>query len=186
MSADLKRGEYDVIADPIFQTIPRAPEFAFTEPYAYFADGIAVVRIDDNRFSKFSDFDQEGIKINVGQAQASEALVRARFTKAEILPVSVPIDNMQIFNGVLSGRTDAAIADAPNAIRFVEEHPNQVKTLFLDNPPAYMPAGFALRPSDTKGAEFLTVSIRYLQATGILEDIASKYELPSVEPKRKL
>ena len=32
MSADLKRAEYDVIADPIFQTIPRAREFSFTKP----------------------------------------------------------------------------------------------------------------------------------------------------------
>jgi ABC-type amino acid transport substrate-binding protein len=30
MSADLKRGTYDMIADPIFETIPRAREFAFT------------------------------------------------------------------------------------------------------------------------------------------------------------
>lgn len=183
MSADLKRGEYDIIADPIFQTIPRAPEFAFSGPYAYFADGIAVVRIDDNRFSEFQDLNREGIKINVGLAQASEALVRARFTKAQILPVSVPTDNMQIFNGVLSGRVDAAVADAPNAKRFVEEHPNQVKALWLDNPPAYMPAGFALRPTDTRGAEFMTVCIRYLKATGILDDISRKYDLSSVEPK---
>lgn len=183
MSADLKRGEYDIIADPIFQTIPRAPEFAFSEPYAYFADGIAVVRRDDNRFSEFQDLDRKGIKINVGQAQASEALVRARFTKAQILPVSVPTDNMQIFNGVLSGRVDAAVADAPNAKRFVEEHPNQVKALWLDSPPAYMPAGFALRPTDTRGAEFMTVCIRYLKATGILDDISRKYDLLSVELK---
>lgn len=185
MSADLKRGEYDVIADPIFQTIPRAPEFAFSEPYAYFADGIAVVRIDEKRFSKFDDLDRVGIIINVGQAQASEALLKARFNKAEIISISVPTDNMQIFMGVISGRADAAVADAPNAKRFVDEHSGQVKALWLDNPPAYMPAGFALRPSDSRGAEFLTVCIRYFKATGILEDIASKYDLPSVELKNK-
>ncbi len=182
MSADLKRGEYDVIADPIFQTIPRAPEFAFSEPYALFADGIAVVRKGEARFEEFGDLDREGVVINVGLNQASEALVRARFSKATIDAVSVPADNMQIFQGVLSGRADAAVADAPNAKRFVEEHPEQAKALWLQDPPAYMPAGFALRPSDERGAAFLTACLRYLRATGILADLAKKYDIPSKDP----
>lgn len=180
MSADLKRGEFDVIADPIFQTIPRAPEFSFSSPYAYFADGIAVVRKGEKRFKSFEDLDQEGIIINVGQGQASEALTTARFRKADIQPVSASTDNMQIFAGVLSGRADVAVADLPNAKRFVDEHPGEVEALWMDNPPAYMPAGFALRPTDTKGAEFFSVAIQYLETTGILDGIAAKYDLPSV------
>ena len=38
-----KVGKLGIIADPIFQTILRAREFSFTEPFAYFADGIAVL-----------------------------------------------------------------------------------------------------------------------------------------------
>lgn len=175
MSADLKRGVYDVIADPIFATIPRAPEFSFSEPYAYFPDGIAVVRKGDNRFTTFEDLDRTEIKISVGLGQGSEALSRARLTKAQIIPVAVGTDNMLIFAGVLAGRSDAAIADAANATRFVEAHSNQVKALWLDHPPAFMPAGFALRPDDHEGAEFLSVCIRYLRATGTLASMAKKY-----------
>lgn len=181
MSADLKRGAYDVIADPIFQTIPRAPEFAFTEPYTYFPDGIAVVRSGETRFSGFQDLDQEGIKIAVGLGQASEALVKARFSHATVEPVAVGTDNMQIFNGVLSGRSDVAVADLPNAKRFVDEHPGEVQALWLDAPPAYMPAGFALRPSDRQGAEFLNTCLRNLKSTGVLMDLARKYDIPSVD-----
>jgi ABC-type amino acid transport substrate-binding protein len=175
MSVDLKRGVYDVIADPIFATIPRAPEFSFSEPYAYFADGIAVVRKTENRFKVFDDLNRPGIKISVGLGQGSEAFSRARLSKPEILPVSVGTDNMLIFSGVLAGRTDAAVADAENAKRFVQAHPNDVKALWLDHPPAFMPAGFALRPGDREGAEFLNVCIRYLRSTGTLETLAQKY-----------
>lgn len=181
MSADLKRGEYDVVADPIFQTISRAPEFAFSEPYAYFPDGIAVVRIGDNRFNSFESLDQKSISINVGMGQASESLLRAQFTKAEIIPVSVGTDDMKIFQDVLFGRTDAAIADLPNAKRIVDEHPDKLKMLFADNPSVYMPAGFALRPSDAAGAEFLSVCIRNLKSTGILKGIANKYNISLYE-----
>lgn len=179
MSADLQRGEYDVVADPIFQTIPRAREFSFTQPYAYFADGIAVVRANETRFKDFASLDQKGVTIAVGQGWASETLVRSRFSKANIVSVQTSTDLLQVFNEVTAGRADVAVADGADAERFVKEHPGSVKALFLDNPPAYMPAGFALRLSDTRGAEFLTASIRNLEATGVLEGFGQKYQLPA-------
>lgn len=175
MAADLKRGDFDVIADPIFQTIPRAREFAFTEPYAYFADGIAVVRQDDNRFGDFDSLDRPGITITVGQGWASESLVRSRFTKATINSVQTSTDLLQVFNEVISGRADVAIADGADAQRFVKEHSDKVKALWLENPPAFMPAGFALRYSDKDGAEFLTVALRNLRSTGVIESFAKKH-----------
>jgi ABC-type amino acid transport substrate-binding protein len=184
MSADLKRGEYDVIADPIFQTIPRAREFAFTEPYAYFADGIAVVRKDDSRFAKFADLDREGVTIAVGQGWASETLVKTRFSKPKIVSVQTGTDLLQVFNEVAGGRADVAIADGADAERFVKEHPDTVKALWVDNPPAAMPAGFALRPDDAKGAEFLTVCLRNLESTGILDALARKYQVAISKPKK--
>lgn len=177
MSADLKRGEFDVIADPIFETIPRAREYAFTRPYAYFADGIAVVRKNETRFSSFDSLDKPSVTINVGQGWASESLLNARFSKAKIVPVQTSTDLLQVFNDVLSNRADVAVADAADAQRFVKEHPGQVKILFLDNPPAFTPAGFALRPDDFAGAQFLTVAIRNLEASGVLNGLAERYHV---------
>jgi ABC-type amino acid transport substrate-binding protein len=179
MSADLKRGQFDVIADPIFQTVPRAREFAFTEPYAYFADGIAVVRVGEQRFTDFDSLDRGEVTIAVGQGWASETLLTARFTKAKIVPIQTGTDLLQVFNEVLAGRADVAVADAADAVRFVEEHSGEVKALFVNNPPAYMPAGFALRPTDQEGADFLTVCLRNLEATGVLDALAKKYNVPS-------
>jgi ABC-type amino acid transport substrate-binding protein len=179
MNADLQRGEYDVVADPIFQTIPRAREFSFTQPYAYFADGIAVVHANETRFKDFASLDQKGVTIAVGQGWASETLVRSRFSKANIVSIQTSTDLLQVFNEVTAGRADVAVADGADAERFVKEHPGSVKALFLENPPAYMPAGFALRLSDTRGAEFLTASIRNLEATGVLEGFGQKYQLPA-------
>ena len=185
MSADLKRGEYDVIADPIFETIPRAREFAFTEPYAYFADGIAVVRKNENRFTNFDSLDQPGLVIVVGQGWASETLVRTRFTRADIRSVQTATDLLQVFNEVLSGRADVAISDGADAQRYVKEHSSMVKALWLDNPPASMPAGFALRFTDREGAEFLTVCLRSLESSGILEGLYRKYDIPWSSRRRR-
>jgi L-cystine transport system substrate-binding protein len=178
MSADLKRGEFDVIADPIFQTIPRAPEFAFSDVYARFPDGIGVVRKNETRFPTFESVDQQGVTVNVGLGQASEALVRSRFTLATIAPVPATTDNMRIFQDVLAGRADIAIADLPNAERIVQEHSDQLKLLWADDAPASMPAGFALRPTDADGARFFSVALRYLNDTGVIDALRRKYNLP--------
>ena len=181
MSADLKRGEFDVIADPIFQTIPRAREFSFTEPYSYFADGIAVVKKNDTRFNDFEDLDNKNIRIVVGQGWASEALVRAQLSKPEIISVQTSSDLLQVFNEIITGRADVAISDGADAERFVNEHSNEVKALWLDNPPAAMPAGFALRPSDNEGAEFLTVCLRNLKTTGVINGLAKRYNINTIK-----
>jgi ABC-type amino acid transport substrate-binding protein len=175
MSADLKRGTYDVVADPIFQTVPRAREFAFTMPYAYFADGIGTVREGERRFPTFESIDRPGITVAVGQGWASETFVRAQFTRATIRPVQTTTDLLQLFNEVVAGRADIAISDAADAERYAKEHASQVDVLFAENPPTYMPAGFALRPSDREGAEFLSIALRNLEATGVLDALARKY-----------
>ncbi|MEY2536423.1 MAG: polar amino acid transport system substrate-binding protein [Verrucomicrobiota bacterium] len=184
MSADLKRGEYDVIADPIFQTIPRAREFSFTEPYAFFADGIGVVRKDDNRFATFDSLNQNEITIAVGQGWASETLVKSRFTRPKVVSVQTTTDLLQVFNEVASGRADVAVADGADAERFVKEHPDTVKALWLNDPPAAMPAGFALRPTDEQGAQFLNVCLRNLQSTGVLDALERKYQIQSFKKAR--
>lgn len=185
MSADLKRGEYDVIADPIFQTIQRAREFTFTDPYAYFADGIAVVRKDEKRFKQLQDLDQPNITITVGKGWAEETLAKMRFNRPNIVSVQTASDLLQVFNELVAGRADVAFVDGASAARFVKEHPNTVKALWLDNPPASMPAGFALRFGDSQSAEFLSVCLRNLRTTGVLESLARKYDIPGTEVPRR-
>jgi len=94
-----------------------------------------------------------------------------------IEPVPATTDNMQIFAPLLAGRADAAVSDEANAVRFASEHPTQVDLLWVDSPPAFMPAGFALRPSDSRGAEFLNVCLRNLRAVGYLDALARKYKV---------
>jgi ABC-type amino acid transport substrate-binding protein len=177
MAPDLKRGTYDVVADPIFVTIPRAREFTFTDPYAWFADGIAVARRKESRFATLDSLDQPGVIIAVGQGWASETLIRARFSKATIRPIPTTTDLLQVFNEVTGGRADVAVADGADAQRYASEHVDQVKVLFLDHPPAYMPAGFALRPGDVSGQQFLNAALLNLQATGVLDALARKYRV---------
>jgi ABC-type amino acid transport substrate-binding protein len=174
MGADLERGQFDVVADPIFQTPQRGREFTFSEPYSYFAIGIAVVRKGESRFRKFDDINDPNVTVAVGQGTGEEAFVRARAPRARLDSIPVAQDSATPINSVLTGRADIAISNIDDARRFVAAHSSNLQMLWADSPPAYIPAGFALRMGDTQGAEFLNVSLRNLKATGVLSTIAAR------------
>lgn len=177
MSADMKRGEIDVIADPIFETIPRAREFAFTEPYAYVPTGIGIVRTGGKKIPSFDDLNSPTIKIAVGQGFAEETLLRARASNADIIAVATGSDTAAAANLVLSGRADIAIVTLSDAKRFLAANPDRLEALWIDKPPAYMAAGFALQFGDELGASFLNVAIRNLKYTGTISSLARRYQI---------
>jgi ABC-type amino acid transport substrate-binding protein len=175
MAADLKRGEYDVLADAIFQTPERGREFAFTEPYAYFAIGIGVVKNTDTRFTSFDQINTPDITVAVGQGFAEETFVKARAPHCKLLSIPASQDTAAPINAVVTGRADIAIVNTEDAKRFLAANPGNLKILWADSPPAYVPAGFALRLDDLKGAGFLDVALRNLRSTGVLATIGARY-----------
>jgi len=179
MAADLKRGEYDVLADAVFQTPARGREFLFTEPYAYFAIGIGVVKRGDNRFANFDEINDPSITVAVGQGFAEETFVKARAPEAKLLSIPSSADTALPINAVVAGRADIAVVNLEDAKRFVGANPADLRIIWDDNPPAYVPAGFALRFSDFAGKQFLDVALRNLRTTGVLQSIARRHNVES-------
>ena len=89
MKADMLSGKFDLIADPVFQTIPRAMDFGLSDPYSYFGIAVAVVRKDDNRFKIFSDLDREDITIALAEGWTSSEYARKNLSKPKFKSVSV-------------------------------------------------------------------------------------------------
>lgn len=177
MTADLKRGQIDLIADPIFETIPRGRELTFSQPYAFVPTGIGLVRTDGRRFGSLNDLNSPDVRVAVGQGFAEETLLRNRVPKADIIAVPANDDTAAAANLVLSGRADIAIVTLSDANRFMAANLGRLQVLWADKPPAYMPAGFALRFGDQQGAAFLNVAINNLRYTGYISSLASKYQI---------
>lgn len=177
MAADMKRGEIDFIADPIFETIPRAREFSFTEPYAYVPSAIGIIRKGNKAYGSLDDLNDPSVKIAVGQGTAEETLLRVRAPKAEIIGVQTGNDTAAAANLILSGRADIAILTLSDAHRFMAAHPEKLEALWEISPPAFMPAGFALQLNDQLGAAFLNVAIRNLRYTGAIGALAKRYQI---------
>ena len=177
MISDLKAGRFQVMAAPVFRTIPRAEEVAFTRAVDYFGLS-AVVRKDETRFKNVSDFDRPDVTVAVTQGEVGHEFASRRLTKAK-LGVHKTGDISLALVDAIQGKADAAICDSWTAKLFAREHKDTVVDLFGDNPFNRVGAGWFVRQEDTTLLEFLNTAIDWLESSGTIQDTAKNYELAS-------
>lgn len=179
--ADLKTDKFDILAGPLFLTIPRVMEVDFSEPIGYFSGVAALVKNGDNRFATIEDLNKEGLTISVPQGWVAHEYARKYLNKATVKPFKEE-GTALVITDMINGNADVALVDGPTAQQYLEQNPNQnVKALFLENPPIVAPGGFAFKKGDTEWANFINSSIEVLRTGGTLKKIASKYHLYSFD-----
>lgn len=177
MISDLKADKFDVMAAPVFRTIPRSMEVAFTGSIDYFGLS-AVVRAGDDRFKSLDDFNQTNVKISVVQGEVGEEFASRRLARAQINRHKSGNIAVALVD-VIQGQADVGICDAWTARQFVAEHAKEAKDLFPTSPFNKVGAGWFVRPSDVEFLQFLNTSIDWLKTSGALDEVAKGYELPS-------
>jgi ABC-type amino acid transport substrate-binding protein len=182
LKADMESGRFDVFADAVYQTIPRASEFGMTIPYSYFGVAAALVRKDDNRFSKFADLDQPNITIALAEGWTSTEYARAHLKLPKLQVVAVADDPFIQLQQVIAGKADVALQDVPTILQFARAHPKEVKALWVNDPPTRVPAGFMTRQNEIEFLRFLDASIGILQADGTISRLDEKWKALSEFP----
>ncbi len=177
MIADLKSGRFQVMAAPVFRTIPRAEEVAFTRSIDYFGLS-AVVRVNDQRFKEPSDFNRNDVTIAVTQGEVGHEFATRRLPNAK-LNVHKSGDISLALVDVIEGRTDVGICDSWTAKLFTRAHEGQVKDLFADKPFNRVGAGWFVRQGEQDLLLFLNTSIDWLESSGTIEEVSKSYELAS-------
>jgi ABC-type amino acid transport substrate-binding protein len=172
---DLVSGRFDMMAEPIFRTIPRATSVSFTRPYAYFGYATAIVRKGEKRFTKIEDLNNPNITIAVRSGYTDQAFAEQNLSKATIRALNVT-DANQIFLDVLSKNADVALSDTEQAKSFAKAHSGEVDILFSETPPAFVAAGFMLKQGDFSFYNFLDTSIDYMESNNILDQLDTKYQ----------
>src|ERR1700754_3588848 len=142
---EVESGKFDVVADPVFQTIPRAADFRLTRPYSYFGIAVAIVRKDETRFTVFSDLDRPDITISLAENWTSGEFARQQLKKPKFNSIPVTGHAFTQLDQVLLGRADVALNDVPTVAQYARAHRDTVKALWLDNPPSSVPGGFLVR-----------------------------------------
>jgi polar amino acid transport system substrate-binding protein len=174
--ADLSSGKFDVIAEPLYSTVPRATDLGFVEPYSYFGIGLGIVRKDDDRFHKFEDLDRSDITIAVSEGWTTSEYARTWLHKPKFKSIPVGGDAYTQVDDVLVGRSDVALNDSPTIVQYAQAHPDKVKVLFLDKPPAVVPGGLSVRADETELLQFLNTCMRIFKVDGTLAKLTKKWK----------
>lgn len=177
MIADLNTGKFQVMAAPVFRTIPRALEVSFTRPIDYFGYS-AIARRNDSRFRQIGDFNNASVKIAVTQGEVGHEFAQRQLPRAQLV-VHRSGDISIALLDVIQGRADVGIADAWTIKQFAAAHPNEVQDLFGNRPFYNVGAGWFVRQSDLQLLNFLNSSIDWLESSGTLQEIGSHYSLAS-------
>lgn len=175
VKADLNSDKFDLIAEPLYYTVPRAMEFGYVEPYSYFGVALAVVRKDDNRFHKFADLDRDDITIALSQGWVTGEYAKALLHKPKFKSIPVGGDAYNQVDDVLLGRSDVALNDSPTVVQYAKAHADKVKVLWLDKPPAIVPGGFTVRADQPELLQFLNTCMRLFNIDGTIKKLDEKW-----------
>ena len=178
---DLKSGKFDILLGPLFLTIPRAMEIDYSNSVGYFSGVAALVKEGDDRFSEIDDLNIKGLTISVPQGWVADEYARKYLTDATIKQFKGEGAAL-VISDMVTGNSDVALVDGPTAQQYLEKNPNQnVKGLFLTDPPVVVSAGFAFQKGDPEWVGFINYTLEVLRTGGILKNIAKKYNLYSFE-----
>lgn len=176
LKADMLSNKFDFVADPVYQTVPRAMDFLCSEPYSYFGIAAAIVRKGDSRFRTFKDLDREDITIVLAEGWTSSEYARQVLSKPKFKSVPVTGDAFTQLDDVLLGRADVALNDVPTVVQYARAHPDRVQALWTDRPPSSVAGGFLMRREDSDLKAFLDVCVRLVVVDGTLKKIDDKWQ----------
>jgi len=175
LQADMNSNKFDFLADAVYETVPRAIDYSFTQPYSYFGIAVGLVRKDDNRFQSFGDIDKSGIVVALPLGWTSAEYAHKHLSKCTFRETPAGKEGFVQLDDVANNRADIALQDVPTVVQYVRQHPTTVKALWLSQPPSTVPASFLVRQGDPDLLNFLNTALNIVRADGTLDELDRKW-----------
>jgi polar amino acid transport system substrate-binding protein len=165
----LKTGKIDAIFSGMSVTEDRKRAVAFSEPY-YHVGQVVVKRKGDDRFSKWQDLNQGGIRIATQQGTTGEFAAEREIPKAEIVRFD-KVDEACL--AVIQEKADAVVFDHPYLVKYVADHPDQLDGLW--EPFTSEAIAVAIRKDSPKLLDAVNSTFKRLETSGELETLRDKW-----------
>jgi len=173
MVAGLEQNRYDVVVSGIFPTIPRALSVTFAKPIMYVGLS-AIVDAKSQINWVTSALSDPKLRIAVVNGEVGQEYVK-RFLPAQ-KPISLDTSDLSRAGlEVLQGRADIAIAESITCVEFAQRNP-KVKAIFTEIPLQVYGSTFMIRSGDPDWLAFLNTSIEFLESSGVIDKLESKYK----------
>ena len=156
--AGLQANKYDLLLAPLFATEKRRQVVDFvnwTEAGTFYA-----VLKDNNKVNTPEDLDQPTVTTAVWKGTGTEHAFVAKYKKAKVDSIVMPVTGANRLEDVLARRVDAATLDSPRAHLVVHQYP-QMKIIpggpdnCIKDPDIPIPIGMAFNYGDPELKKFL-------------------------------
>jgi ABC-type amino acid transport substrate-binding protein len=169
----IQAGQIDLSIATTYATIPRATAVLFTDPI-YDLGYKAVTRKDETRFNSVQDINKAEIRIAVPQGTGQMAWVEKVAPQAQLR--AVPTEEGAVLE-VITGQADISITATSAAEHAIETQSGLAEAMggriYDVNQVAW-----AMNRKDIDLKFLIDTAIGKLKASGMLRDIAEKYEAP--------
>jgi cyclohexadienyl dehydratase len=156
--AGLQANKYDFLLAPLFATEKRRQVVDFVN-WTEAGTCYAVLK-DNNKVNSLDDLDQPTVTTAVWKGTGTEHAFVAKYKKAKLDSIVMPVTGANRLEDVLARRVDAATLDSPRAHLVVHQYP-QMKIIpggpdnCIKNPDIPIPIGMAFNYGDPELKKFL-------------------------------
>ncbi|PYM61582.1 MAG: hypothetical protein DMD79_12325 [Candidatus Rokuibacteriota bacterium] len=164
--AGLQANKTDLLLAPLFATEKRRQVVDFVN-WTEAGTCYAVLK-DNNKVNTLEDLDQPSVSTALWKGTGTEHAFVAKYKKAKIDSVVMPVTGANRLEDVLAKRVDAATLDSPRAHLVVHQYP-QLKIIpggpdsCIKNPDIPIPIGMAFNYGDAELKKFLEAVVADMQ-----------------------
>jgi polar amino acid transport system substrate-binding protein len=148
---DLLAGRFDVIVSGLSINASRALQVDFSAPYNTADVTLAANSKGASASPTLRSFDKQSVTVGVLEGTTAEDMAGIALPNAQIRTYT---DDSRLFDDLIQGKLDAAVADRPRAEIVAQLFPSNV-TCVCETPLATYPAAFAVRRGDLEFINFL-------------------------------
>ena len=163
---DLLAGRFDIIISGLSINASRALQVDFSAPYNTTDVTLAANIKAAGASPTLKSFDKESVTVGVLEGTTAEDMAGVALPNAQIKTYTV---DSQLFDALIQGKLDAAVADSPRPEIVAKLYPQNV-TCVCDTPLATYPAAFAVRRGNLEFINFLNSWIEARTASKWLEE----------------
>jgi len=174
--AGLQANQFDITIAALSATEKRKEVVDFVN-YTLAGTCYAVLK-DNAKVNTLEDLNQPAVSIGTWNGTGTEQVVKAKYTKATLNSVVMPVPGSNRMEEVLAKRIDAATLDSPRALLVVHQFP-QLKIIpggpdyCIRNPDVPVPIGIAITKGDPEFRSWLEAVIAQMQ--GKIDAAIEKY-----------
>jgi len=174
----LDAGRYDIIGSPSWANPARGKLATLSAPI-YFSGVHIWARQNENRFNSnnnWASINSPNVRIAAIDGSTPMAIARTQFPNAQLVTYPDLTSESQLFLDLVQNRVDVFFAEPARALAFLQNNPNTIKNISLNQPIRIFANVYMMRKNEPQLRQMIDVALQDLQSSGFIDQLLRRYE----------